>query len=81
MDTESQFYATKALGTGRLGWVSRQPVTNRSRLGMPRFHFQYLQIMLARFGRLAELLRVEISERQMRPGFIRDNWRALSPAR
>ena len=38
---------------------------------MTRLDFQHLQIMLARFGRLVELLRVEIAERQVGAGLVR----------
>jgi len=35
-----------------LGRISRQPGANRARLGMMRFNFQHLHIMLPGFGRL-----------------------------
>src|SRR6266576_3602375 len=51
--------------------VGHQPIADRRGLPIARFKLKQLEVMGSRPGRIAELLRTEITKDQMRPCFIR----------
>src|SRR2546426_3258176 len=59
--------SSRAARLGSSRWIFRQPVADRARPRVMRVALQHFQIMLAGFGRLLQLLRVEVAQRQVCP--------------